>query len=103
MLGGVKPGNAGYGLYGGFGEGRAWADAAWELLKIPSAVTKAAFTSVDLSQRIGPSLSIDAGNVLLFRSFARRWRTQFGGLLLKFYALSTLISHPKETQKIPYW
>src|SRR5690242_14490068 len=70
-VGGVEPGSGGYGLYGGKGWSIcacASVDPTSGTLRTPSTVAKAAFTSIDLSRRIGvPSLSENAGNVLHFR------------------------------------
>jgi hypothetical protein len=52
MLGGVNPGNAGYGLYGGFGEGRVWADAASGMLKTPSTAARPTVANFEMCRRI---------------------------------------------------
>src|SRR6476619_4965137 len=59
-VGGTEPGSGGYGLYAGKGWSncavpcaRASVNPARGTLRIPSTVARAAFTSVDLSRRIG--------------------------------------------------
>jgi hypothetical protein len=65
MLGGMKPGSGGYGLYGGDGDavpgggpgggngGPFCAGAAWGTLKSPRTAANPAVTNADVCRRIG--------------------------------------------------
>src|SRR6202022_501036 len=75
MLGGMELRFVGYGLYGGFGEGRVWAEAVWGTLKSPSTAARPAVTNLDVCRRIGVPSSTQASNCRLMTSqSAGLWR-----------------------------